>query len=343
MNTQRKNNKKLIYIALTKKESLIKEFTYIPFIRRIIGSEAFRPLLIVIALYITGCVLVPHYFLTTSNQKLIFQFVAPLGLAATGEMLVILTGSIDLSAGSAIATSAVFSALTYLTYNNFMLAIVVGVLAGTLIGVINGFVIVKLKIVSFVGTLASLIIWRAIVVWLIAGKLLTGLSPYAIFAQPIGFIPIGTIVVIFIVTLVFMLLKFTPFGRYIYAIGGNEEAIRIAGVNADLIKFLAFMFAGVLYGLGGVIHIGHGALAIDPWTAYGYELNAIASCVLGGIALSGGIGSPFGAFLGAFTLTLLINILVLMGFSQYSIQQIITGVILIAAASTLTRGARYVK
>lgn len=342
MGIKSKNNKQYDP-ALAKKVGIVREPLLSLLARRVMGSEAFRPLLVVIALYITGSVLVPHYFLTTSNQKLIFQFVAPLGLVATGEMLVILMGSIDLSAGSATATSAVLSALAYLTYNNFPLAVVVGILAGMLIGIINGFVVVKLKIVSFVATLASMIIWRAIVVWLIAGKLLTGLTPYALFARPISFIPIGTIIVICIVILIFVLLKLTPFGRYVYAIGGNEEATRIAGVNADLIKFLAFMFAGALYGIGGVIHIGHGALAIDPWTAYGYELNAIASCVLGGIALSGGIGSPFGAFLGAFTLTLLINILVLMGFTQYAIQQIITGIILIVAASTLTRGARYVK
>ncbi|MDK6029056.1 ABC transporter permease [Ignisphaera sp. 4213-co] len=313
------------------------------FLSRIMLSEAFRPLAVVIMLYFAGSILAPHYFLSASNQKLILQFVAPLGLIATGEMIVILMGSIDLSAGSATAASAVLSALTYLTYGNFPLAILVGILIGLLIGMINGFMVAKLKILSFVGTLASMIIWRAVVVWLIAGKLLYGLIPYATLAMPIGVVPIGTIIVVLIVVSIFLLLKFTTFGRYLYAIGGNEEAVRIAGVNADIVKFIGFAIAGLLYGIGGIIHIGHGALAIDPWTAYGYELNAIASCVLGGIALSGGIGNPFGAFLGALTLTLLIDILLLIGFTQYSIQQIITGIILIAAASTLTRGARFAK
>lgn len=306
-------------------------------------SDLAKPLLPAIGLYIVAAFLAPQYFLSPYNQRILLMQVTPLLAIATGESLIILMGSIDLTPGSAQGVTAMTAAIVYVTTGNFGLAILSAVLLGALIGAINGVLVTKLKIFSFVATLAGLVIWRAIDLWISGGKLYYGLKDFEIFSTPIGVVPIGFIIMITINIIIYLLLKYTAYGRYVYAIGGNEEAVRLAGVRADLVKFTSFTLAGTLYGIGGVFIIGMSGLAVDPWTAYGYELNAIASSVLGGTLLTGGAGHPLGVVFGAFLLTLVMNILVLLGLTQVSIQQIVTGFVLIAAATTLVRGLRYVK
>ncbi|MCD6195685.1 MAG: ABC transporter permease [Staphylothermus sp.] len=306
-------------------------------------SDLAKPIIPVIGLYIIASLLAPQYFLSPYNQKIILMQVTPLLAIATGEMLIILMGSIDLTPGSSQGVTAMLAALVYITTGNFGLAILSAILLGMLIGSINGILVTKLKIFSFVATLAGLVIWRAVDLWISGGRLIYGLKPFGIFSEAIGVVPIGFIIMVLINIAVYLLLKHTAYGRYVYAIGGNEEAVRMAGVRVDLIKFISFMLAGLMYGIGGVMIIGMSGLAVDPWTAYGYELNAIATCVLGGILLIGGAGHPLGVIFGAFLLTLLMNLLVLLGLTQASIQQIVTGFVLIAAATTLARGLKYVK
>lgn len=306
-------------------------------------SDIARPLIPAVGLYIIASLIVPQYFLSPYNQKILLMQVTPLLAIATGEMLVILMGSIDLTPGSAQGVTAMTAALVYSSTGNFGLAILAALLLGAIIGAFNGLLVTKLKIFSFVATLAGLVMWRAIDLWISGGRLIYGLQPFSIFSSAVGVIPIGFIIMILVNMIIYLLLKYTVYGRYVYAIGGNEEAVRIAGVNADLIKFISFTLAGVMYGIGGIMIIGMSGLAVDPWTAYGYELNAIASCVLGGILLTGGSGHPLGVIFGALLLTLLMNLLVLLGLTQASIQQIVTGFVLIAAATTLARGLRYVK
>jgi len=306
--------------------------------------EISRPLMPFIMLIIVSIALAPTYFLAPMNLKVILMQTTPLALIATGEMFVILMGSIDLTPGSAQAATAMLSAFIMLRTGDLGLAIIAALALGAFIGSINGLLVTKGKIYSFVATLAGLVIWRAFVIILSGGKLIYGLTPYAIFTADYGtYIPMGFIIAVIVIIVAYLVLTRTTFGRYIYGLGSNEEAVRIAGVRADVVKFLAFMIAGTLYGLGGVMLIAMGGLAIDPWSAQGNELNAIASCVIGGILLSGGSGHPLGPLLGAATLTILTNILVLMGLTQVAMQQIAVGIVLISAAVALTRGLRFVK
>jgi ribose transport system permease protein len=306
--------------------------------------ELSRALVPLIVLIIASIAMSPQYFLNPMNIKVVLMQITPLALIATGEMPIILMGSIDLSPGSAQAATAMIAAILTRTTNNILLAIMVAIALGTLIGVINGVLVAKLRIYSFVATLAALVIWRSFVIIVSGGKLIYGLTQYAMFTQDFGtYIPIGFVLTVFIIIVVYVLLTRTVIGRYIYGLGSNEEAVRLAGVRADFVKFLAFTIAGTLYGLGGVMLIAMGGFAVDPWTARGNELNAIASCVLGGIMLTGGSGHPLGSLLGASMLTILTNILVLLGVTEIAVQQTVVGIVLIGAATALTRGLRYVK
>lgn len=306
-------------------------------------SDLAKPIIPVAVLFIVASALAPQFFLSPYNQKILLMQVTPLLAIAMGEMLVMLMGSIDLSPGSVQGVTAMVAALVYITTGNFALAIVLAILLGMIIGAINGMLVTMFKIFSFVATLAGLVIWRAVDLWISGGRLIYGLEPFEIFSTGVGLVPIGFIIIILINIAIYLLLKYTAYGRYVYAIGGNEEAVVMAGVKVNLIKFTAFTLAGLMYGIGGILTVGMSGLAVDPWTAYGNELNAIAACVLGGILLTGGSGHPLGVIFGAFLLTLLMNILVLLGLTQASIQQIVTGFVLIASATTLVRGLRYVK
>jgi len=320
-----------------------KKYTFNMFLQWIKTSDIARSLIPAISLYVISSVLAPGYFLSPYNQKILLMQITPLLAIATGEMLIILMGSIDLTPGSAQGVTAMAAALVYITTNNFILSIFVALSLGLIIGSINGILVTKLRIFSFVATLAGLVIWRAVDLWISGGKLIYGLKPFEIFSISISIVPIGFLIMLSINIIIFILLKYTAFGRYIYGLGSNEEAIRLAGVRADLIKFIAFVISGLIYSIGGILLIGMSGLAVDPWSARGYELNAIAACVLGGIVLTGGSGHPLGVIFGTILLTLLMNILVILGLTEVSIQQIIVGIVLIAAATALSRGLKYVK
>ena len=154
-------------------------------------------------------------------------------------------------------------------------------------------------------------------------------------------IPIIIWMLIPITLLYYLLLRRTSFGMLIYAIGGNEEAVRLMGLNADRVKIAAFALAGFFYALSGLSVLAQLRSGYS-YIGYGYELNAIASCVLGGISLAGGVGSPLSPIIGAYILTLISNILVLLGVNPYY-QWVVTGIVLVAAGAALTRGVRYAK
>lgn len=306
--------------------------------------EILRPLIPLLILIIVSMIIAPRYFLTPTNVKVILMQSTPLAIIATGEMLVLLKGSVDLSAGSVQAAAAMLAAIITRSTGNTALAVVSAIAIGLLAGAVNGLLVTKFKIYSFVATLAGLVIWRAFVIVISQGKLVYGLSQYALLTYDWGtYVPLGFVLALAIIALIYMMLARTTFGRYIYGIGSNEEAVRLAGVRADLVKFLSFTIAGGLYGIGGIMLIAMGGLAVDPWSAQGNELNAIASCVIGGIPLTGGVGNPLGSLMGAATLTILNNILVLIGVTELALQQTVVGIVLIAAATALTRGLRYVK
>ncbi|RLG88012.1 MAG: ribose ABC transporter permease [Thermoprotei archaeon] len=309
--------------------------------KKISVYEEVKPLIALIGLFIASAILSPH-FLSPYNQRILLLQTAPLAMLALGESMIILMGSIDLSPGSVMALSGTVAAITFINYQQPLpIAILAGLATGALVGFINGLLVTKAKIPSFVATLAALVAGRGMVLILTGGQPIVGLTSFRIFTNEIIGIPVMVWIFILFTIINIFLLKRTSLGLKVYAIGGNEEAARYSGINADMIKLGIFTLAGTYYAIGGLMMNARLEVAY-PWTGWGYELDAIASSVLGGIQLTGGAGSPLGPTLGAYILTLITNILILMGVNPY-VQWVVKGAVLAIAATALTRGLKYVK
>ncbi|MDK6029186.1 ABC transporter permease [Ignisphaera sp. 4213-co] len=311
-------------------------------LRKITSHEMFPPAMSLLMLYIISASISPQ-FLTTYNQYVLILQTVPLALLALGESLIIMMGSIDLSPGSVMALTGTISAILIKQLGfDPGLGIAAGILCGTLIGFLNGLMVTKAKIFSFVSSLAILVIGRGFVLILTQGRSITGLVEFRVFTYvTILGLPVMVWVFILLLIVLYIVVRRTSVGLVLYGLGGNEEAVRVSGVRVDFFKVLAFSLAGTLYGLSGQIMNARLEIAY-PWTGWGYELDAIASCVLGGYYLTGGVGNPVGPVLGAYVLTMITNIFVLIGLDPY-FQWVVKGIILIGAAAILTRGLRYVK
>lgn len=310
-------------------------------IARILALEEFKPLIALLGLFIASSILSP-YFLTLYNQRILLLQAAPLTLLALGESMIILMGSIDLSPGSTMALAGIVAAVAHISWGlDLGGAIVIGLATGALVGFINGLLVTKAKIPSFVATLAALVAGRGMVLIITHGEPIVGLTKFKVFTEDVAFLPLMVWIFIIFTIFNYVLLKHTKVGVEIYAIGGNEEAARYAGINADLIKLMVFTVAGIYYAIAGLMMNARLEVAY-PWTGWGYELDAIAAAVLGGIQLTGGVGSPIGPAMGAYMLTLITNVLILLGVEPFY-QWVVKGAVLAAAATALTRGLKYVK
>jgi ribose transport system permease protein len=272
------------------------------------------------------------------------------GILAVGETLVILTAAIDLSVGSMLGLCSMVSALMLARHNLDPLVIVPLTMAtGAVLGFINGAATTWLRIQSFVATLATLSIYRGIGRELsdnvsVGTQIVTksgALTPHSDRFQALGtpghnvltgifggiYFPVLAFLVICIVFQ--LMLSRTRFGRHIYAVGGNETAARLSGINVSAVRIGVFTLAGVLAGIAGPIDAAYSASA-DPLAGQSFELDAIAAAVIGGASLAGGKGAITGTLVGALILTLLDNILGLNNVSS-NLQLIIKGLIVIIA------------
>ena len=276
-------------------------------------------------------------FFQTSNTLVILKQCAVLSVIATGETLVILSGSIDLSVGSISGLCAVVCALLLTQFGP--VAMLFGALVGVAAGVVNGIMFSKFKIPSFIMTLGMMTLARGVIMILTQGKPIMITDPLVRWigggSVLFGF-PVIVIIAAVLVLLTYILVGNTAFGRYIYAIGGGEHVSAMSGVPVDRMKILVFLVCGILTGLGGVLmaaRVGAGA----PTLGQGLELDAIGAVVLGGTPLTGGFGSIVNTIIGALIMTILANGLNIMGVSSYT-QMVIKGaVIILAVAITMDR------
>ncbi len=275
------------------------------------------------------------YFLTGGNFKIIFTQSVIVSIAALGMTMVIISGGIDLSAGAAIALTSVIGAIA-LSYNFSPLnAILLAVVAGGILGLLTGAVIAGFKMMPFIVTLGTMGIARGVALWISgsqtvsvpdtwANKLMEQHNPDSLLPLPIGvWVTVGMAMVVAIV------MRETVFGRYIFAMGGNEVATRLSGVRVGLHKTAVYGCAGLLFGLAGVMQLSRLTQG-DPSTANGLELDIIAAVVIGGASLNGGVGSIPGSLIGALIMAVLRNGSSQMGWPTYVQQIIIGGVIIIA-------------
>lgn len=270
-------------------------------------------------------------FLTVANMTNVLTQVSVNAVIAIGMTFVILTGGIDLSVGSILAIAGALAATVIKTSGNVLLAIIVAILAGASIGVINGLLVSKGKVQAFIVTLASMTIFRGITYVYTNGTPISGLSSGfgAIGNKKLSILPIPVLITAAAVVIAYYILSQTRFGRYLYALGGNEDSARLSGINTDRIKTWVYVVSGITAAISGVIITSRIGSA-SPNAGAGFELDAIAAVVIGGTSLSGGEGSVVGTIIGALIIGVLNNGLNLMNVSPFY-QSIVKGSVILIA------------
>ncbi|AWW00331.1 ABC transporter permease [Arcticibacterium luteifluviistationis] len=271
-------------------------------------------------------------FLSVANWTIIITQVSINALLAFGVTFVIITGGIDLSIGSIVAVTGVVAAS--LAQNGdypVIVAVIGGLMAGLAFGLLNGFLVTKSKIAPFIVTLGTMTIGRGLALILSKGRPVSNLSDSFNFIGngKIAGLPVPIIILIIVFIICSIALRKTIFGRYIYAIGGNEDAAWASGISVDKIKLAAYAICGALAGLAGILltaRINTG----QPNSGMGFELDAIAAVVIGGTSTTGGRGTMIGTLIGVLLIGVINNGLDLMNVTSYY-QQVIMGVIIIGA------------
>lgn len=277
--------------------------------------------------------IVSSSFLSLENIFNVLRQVSINALIAFGMTFVILTGGIDLSVGSILALSSALTAGMLANGIDPILAMLIGLASGAVMGAINGLFITKGKVAPFIATLATMTIFRGLTLVYTDGRPITGLSNSSLFEMIgrgyLGWIPVPVIWMLVCYVILYFVLKKTTFGRRVYAIGGNEEASILSGIRANSVKIWIYSITGALSALAGII-LASRLNSAQPTAGASYELDAIASVVLGGTSLSGGRGWIFGTLVGALIIGVLNNGLNLMNVSSFYQQVVKGGVILLA-------------
>jgi ribose transport system permease protein len=275
-------------------------------------------------------------FLSQKNLVNVLQQVTVNAIVAVGMTVVILTGGIDLSVGSIIALSGMIMAKLMVDLEMHALpAMGVGLAVGALCGLANGFFIAKCKLQPMIATLGMMSIARGLALTIAQGRTVSGFSMTFRWignaSLDLGFadIPVQIFLMILIYLLMFYFLRYRRFGRYLYSIGGNEEATRLSGISVDRYKMVAYIISGLASAVASIVMVAKLNSAIGT-SGTGYELDAVAASVIGGVSLTGGFGTVWGTLLGAIIMGIIKNWLNLLSVSAY-LQQVVTGVIIIVA------------
>lgn len=290
---------------------------------------------IALALEVAVFAVLSPYFFTAENILNVSLQTSITAIIAAGMTFVILTGGIDLSVGALVAFSGVVATsvlkadlpLALL----FPLAMLAGVAVGSLSGLVAGLFVTKFRITPFIVTLALMTVWRGAAYMYTDGRPVWGLpeSFSLLGSGRLLAVPIPTIVMIVMFVAAYVVLKQTRFGRYVYAVGGNAEAARLAGISTRKTLMNVYVISGTLAGLSGIL-LASRMNSGQPNAGMMYELDVIAAVVVGGTSLSGGKGSIVGTFIGAMLIGVLRNGLNLLNVNSYVQMVVLGGVILLA-------------
>ena len=308
----------------------------------------FAPLLFLIVLIGVFAIFEPR-FLTPLNLFNILRQVSIYGLLAVGMTFVILTAGIDLSIGSLVAFAGLVAAAVSKSglSNRFTvgagqeaasqgwyLAALAAIGVGVAGGLLQGFAITRLKVPPFVVTLGGMSAWRGAALLFAAGGPISGFEPDFVWigqGKIFNQVPVPVIIFLTFAVLAHVVLRYTRYGRQIYAVGGNPEAARLSGLNVRAVITSVYVIMGFFAGLGGFV-LAARLNSAEAVAGTGYELTVIASVVIGGTSLFGGLSTIFGTVIGTILIGVLLNGLVLMNISAY-IQQIIIGIIIVLAVA----------
>jgi len=284
-----------------------------------------------LAVICMGLAILTPNFATPTNAINVARQISINGILAVGVTYVLLTGGVDLSLGSVVALTGVVAA-TFAHPGDYpvVVPIVLGILAGAACGFVNGVVVTWGKVAPFIATLGMMTIARGLALVVSGGRPVSNMSPeFKRLGGDIGGIPIPVLILGVVAAGSWAFLTNTRLGRYVYAVGGNENAARAAGIAVNRVKLFAYSVCGALAGLAGVV-LAARITAGQPNAGVAYELDAIAAVVIGGTSLSGGVGGVGGTLLGALLMGVISNGLDLLNVSSYY-QQIVKGCIIVGA------------
>ncbi|KFI81892.1 ribose ABC transporter, permease protein [Bifidobacterium reuteri DSM 23975] len=270
-------------------------------------------------------------FGTVSNLFNVARSISISAILAAGMTFVIITTGIDLSVGSTIAVSGCIAVLAARSGLNPLLAIILGMAIGALIGLINGFLIAYCNLAAFIVTLGTMTFMRGLAYTITGGLPIVdnALNFRALGNGYLFHVPIPFIVMIIVYVIMWIVLDKTKYGSHVYAVGGNAEAARLAGINVKGVLLSVYVIAGICAGLAGCIFAAR-VVSAQPTAGDGYEMDAIAAAVLGGTSLMGGKGKIPGTLIGAIIFGVLTTGLVLMNVPFFT-QQLVKGVVIIIA------------
>lgn len=288
-------------------------------------------LIVLIALSIAFAVMTSGQFFAIENVFNILKQVAVVGIMSVGMTMVLLTAGIDLSIGSIAGMACVLAASLLLKGVNVWLVVLAVLAISALTGLLNGFFINELQIPPLIVTLAMMTSIRGVAYLITRGLPIFGFkSDILVLGQGyVGFIPVPVIlmVIVFIIGIVFV--QNTRYGRYMYGVGGNEEATRLSGINVKKIKYIVYSISSLLAGLAGMVMLAR-INSGTPKMGQGYEMDVITAVVLGGVSISGGEGRLGFVIVGVLIMGVLTNGLILLNVQEY-VQWVIKGMALIAA------------
>lgn len=316
--------------------------------RMLLITLRLRALLVLVALLIVFTVLSPD-FLTANNLSILSKHIAIYALLAVGMTFVVLTGGIDLSVGSVAGLSGIVAGYVLtqgvaiggvVHYPGAAVAVLAALLVSLVAGALNGWLVSKAAVAPFIATLGSLYIARGAALLFSKGRTFPGLGAGAAHGSTV-FTMLGQASFLRLPAPVWMTLAFfavaaliaarTPFGRHVYAVGGNERAARLSGIRVERVKFLCYLLSALAAGVVGLI-IASELESAHPATGESFELTAIAAIVLGGTSLMGGRGSVSGSLLGACVIGVLADGMVMLGVSEFW-QMVVKGVVIVLAVA----------
>lgn len=287
---------------------------------------------LIFIILIIVCSMLSPAFLTVKNVTSVLRQISITGILAFAEMLLIISGYIDLSLGAVVAFSGMVSVNAYLSTGSYLMTFLTAITVAVICCSCSGFLVAKIKLPAFIATMAMDSIARGACYMYTNGQPIYKIGDYGkISSGYIGPVPIPVVFLMVIAVIVWILLSKTTFGRNIYAIGGNQDAANASGINVKRTTILVYAVAGILTGVAAVLQIARVNSGL-PDTAMNYHGDAIASTVIGGTSFTGGIGTAPGTFIDSVIMGIISNILNLTGVQSY-VQNVVKGLIIIGAVA----------